>query len=197
MANIVKFRPFTLNDVDFIHMCKNDSKLNSITVGQWHPFSREEAERWVMGCINNTPDYRFWAVCTPDEEQHAVGWVALTKINPDEGSACFHSVVVADKEYRDGLAWIECYKFIYNYAFIELGLQKVYGSQFTDHLASSAISKAFFTNEERIEYGAVVKNGIPHDVRHSYLLRDAYLQHLEAGDYQTNAIIKRIVKPIK
>ena len=43
MEKTVCFRDFEVRDIDFIYKCKNDEKLNSMIVGQWHPFTYEEA----------------------------------------------------------------------------------------------------------------------------------------------------------
>ena len=49
---VVLFRNFEERDIDFIYKCKNDEKLNELTVGQFHKFTYEEAEKWVHGCMN-------------------------------------------------------------------------------------------------------------------------------------------------
>ena len=43
MDSTVLFRDFEDRDIDFIYHCKNDEKLNEMIVGQYHPFTYEEA----------------------------------------------------------------------------------------------------------------------------------------------------------
>ena len=47
------FRDFEERDIDFIYHCKNDEKLNSMIVGQWYPFTYEEAVKWYKKAVGN------------------------------------------------------------------------------------------------------------------------------------------------
>lgn len=73
MPPTVIFRDFEERDIDFIYRCKNDEKLNSMIVGQWHPFTYEEACDWVHGCMGEHETYKFWAIATNDEEKRLTG----------------------------------------------------------------------------------------------------------------------------
>ena len=98
MDNTVLFRDFEDRDIDFIYKCKNDEKLNSKIVGGFHPFTYEEAVKWVHGCMGEHETYRFWAVCTHDDEKRIVGWVSISQIDRKNHSACFHGIVIADED---------------------------------------------------------------------------------------------------
>ena len=117
MERTVCFRDFEERDIDFIYKCKNDEKLNSMIVGQWHPFTHEEATKWVHGCMGEHETYKFWAIATNDEEKRIVGWVSISNIDKVNQSVCFHGIVIGDPMYRDGFAWIESYLFILEYVF--------------------------------------------------------------------------------
>ena len=101
MERTVLFRDFEERDIDFVYQCKNDEKLNSMVVGQWHPFTREEAKQWVYGCMGVHDSYRFWAICTNDNEKRIVGWISLSNIDNETKRAHFHGIVIADPLYRD------------------------------------------------------------------------------------------------
>ena len=117
MERTVCFRDFEERDIDFIYKCKNDEKLNSMIVGQWHPFTYEEAAKWVHGCMGEHETYKFWAIATNDEEKRIVGWVSISNIDKVNRSACSHGIVIADPAYRNGLSWIEAILFIYEQFF--------------------------------------------------------------------------------
>ena len=106
MERTVCFRDLEERDIDFIYKCKNDEKLNSMIVGQWHPFTYEEAAKWVHGCMGEHETYKFWAIATNDEEKRIVGWISLSNIYKVNRSACSHGIVIADPAYRNGLSWI-------------------------------------------------------------------------------------------
>lgn len=194
MEQTVLFRDFEERDIDFIYRCKNDEKLNSLIVGPYHPFTYEEAVKWVHGCMGEHDTYKFWAVCTNDEEKRIVGWVSISQIDHTNKSACFYGIVIADEEYRDGMAWIQAYLFVYEYVFEKLGLNRLFGSNLEEQLASYSMGIAMFETIEGIARQAVFKNGKYNNVVHASILRDEYFLHKEQGDFEYKKIISRLLE---
>ena len=192
MEPTVSFRDFEERDIDFIYKCKNDEKLNSMIVGDWHPFTYEEAVKWVHGCMGEHESFKFWAVCTNDEEKRIVGWISISKIDKVNQKACFHGIVIADPGYNDGFAWIESYLFVYQYCFEVLGLNRVYGESIVGHKQSNNIGKIIYVEHEGTKRQAIFKNGRFYDLTYGALLKDDYFMHKSNGDYTMRAIIKRI-----
>lgn len=192
MDNTVSFRDFEERDIDFVYRCKNDEKLNSMIVGEFHPFSYEDAVKWVHGCMGEHETYKFWAICTNDNEKRIIGWVSISNIDKHNKSVCFYGVVIADENYHDGFAWIESYLFVYNYCFEILGMNRVYGESLIGHKQSNNIGSIFFVQQEGIKRQAVFKNGQFRDLAFEALLREEYLFHKTNGDYSMRSIIKRI-----
>ena len=192
MESKVSFRDFEERDIDFIFRCKNDEKLNALIVGQWHPFTYEEAVRWVQGCMGVHDTYKFWAICTNDKEMRIVGWTSLSEINLVDNSACFHGIVIADPDYRDGFAWIETYLFVYSYAFEQLNLNYVYGSALTDHITSQTMRRVMYSKTIEKKENAVFRDGKYHDVSKGVLFKEDYINHKIQGDYEFKAILKRL-----
>lgn len=194
MESTVAFRDFEERDIDFIYKCKNDEKLNSMIVGNWHPFTREEAEKWVHGCMGEHETFKFWAVCTNDDEKRIVGWVSLSNIDKKNRSACFHGIVIADQNYRNGLAWMESCKFIYKEAFEVMGLNRVFGSCRVDHKLSMSTGPAFFSQIEGYAREAVFVDGKFIDICYRSLLAREYFEHKNAGDYEMSKILRRMAQ---
>lgn len=192
MEQTVCFRDFEERDIDFIYRCKNDEKLNEKIVGQYHPFTYEEAVKWVHGCMGEHESYKFWAVCTNDEEKRIVGWISLSEIDNVNNSACFHGIVIADEEYRDGIAWIQSYLFIYEYVFEYLGLNRLYGSNLEDQKASYYMGFAMCETQEGVEREAIFKNGKYNNIIYSSILKREYFEHKENGDFELIKIIRRL-----
>ena len=197
MSNTVCFRDFEERDIDFVFKCKNDEKLNSLIVGDWHPFTYEEAANWVRGCMGEHETYKFWAICTNDDEKRIVGWVSLSQIDNQKKTAFYHGIVIGDPEYRDGMAWIESYLFIYDYAFEKLALDKIYGKALISHKASQMMRKVMFGQTISIENDAVIKDGKLFDVSLGVLNRDTYEEHRKNGDYNIQSVLKRMKKELK
>ena len=164
MENTVSFRDFEERDIDFVYKCKNDAKLNSMIVGDYHPFTYEEATKWVHGCQGEHETYKFWAVCTNDEERRIIGWVSLSHIDKVNSSAQSHGILIADPEFRDGSAYRESSLFVNNYVFHDLKLNRLTGSCLKEHILSRAKMEADYWTLEGIERESIFKNGQYHDV---------------------------------
>ena len=192
MGKTVLFRDFEERDIDFLYRCKNDEKLNSLIVGQYHPFTYEEAVDWVHGCMGEHETYKFWAICTNDDEKRIVGWAALSKIDKINQSAFTHSIVIGDPAYRDGFAWIETVLFLFEYSFERLGLNRVYGESLLGNLASNLVESLMFMTREGVFRQAAFKNGQFYDISYAAILKDEYFAHKEAGDYELPKLIRRL-----
>ncbi len=192
MQQTVCFRDFEERDVDFVYRCKNDEKLNSMIVGNFHPLTYDEAQKWVKGCMGEHDTFKFWAICTNNEEKRIVGWVSLSQIDRINESVCFHGILIGDPEYRNGFAWIEAYLFILKYTFEHLGLNRLYGSSIIGNKASNAAGELFLFQCEGILRESVFRKGKRYDVRLSSILKDEYFKNKEEGKYELKSILKRI-----
>lgn len=192
--NTVIFRDFEERDIDFVYKCKNDEKLNSLIVGEYHPFTYEEAAEWVHGCMGEHETFKFWAVCTNDEEKRIIGWAALSKIDKENRSAKFHSIVIGDQMYRFGQAYIETYLFVFKYVFEHLGLNRLYGSAIIEHKLSNTMAEVMFQKEEGVLRQAVFKNGCFHDEAVCAILKEEYFNHKQNGDFEMPSILKRVLQ---
>jgi len=187
----VAFRDFEERDIDFIHRCKNDEQLNSMIVGEFRPFSYEESVKWVHGCMGEHETYQFWAVCTNDEKKNIVGWASLSQIDKTNKSAFFHGIVIGDPNFRKGFPWIEIQQFVIDYAFQNLGVNRLEFSCLAEHPTSMYIGPAMFFKQEGLFREAVYKNERFYDVAYFGLLRDEYMEHYNNGDYELMSIIER------
>ena len=192
MQPTVIFRDFEERDIDFIYKCKNDEKLNSLIVAQYHPFTYEEAVDWVRGCMGEHETFKFWAIATNDEEQRIVGWVALSHIDKISRKAETHSIVINDPDYNDGFAWMEAALHLFYYGFEVLGLHKIYGHSLIGHHQSNLMEKLLFMHMDGILRDEIFKNGRYYDVSYASILEDEYFAHKAAGDYEIKSMIKRI-----
>lgn len=197
MEPTVLFRDFEERDIDFVYKCKNDEKLNSMIVGQFKPFSREDAEKWVHGCMGEHDNFKFWAICTNNEEKRIVGWMAISQIDRVNKSVFTHSIVVNDPDYNDGYAWIESVLHMFSYSFDKLGMNRVWGESVVGHPMSRRIGPLLFMTNEGTMRQASYKNGYFVDLQIDAILREEYYSHRDAGDYDMMKIIRRLRKILK
>lgn len=191
MEKTVCFRDFEERDIDFIYKCKNDEKLNNMIVGQWHPFTYEEASKWVHGCMGEHETFKFWAIATNDDERRIVGWAALSQIDKVNNSAFFHSIVIGDERYRNGFPWVETQLFVITYAFEQLQVNRLGYSCLSEHPSSMTIAPVMFFSQEGLLRDAVYKHERYYDEALFSLLKDEYYLHKKAGDYELDSTILR------
>lgn len=189
----IDFRFFEERDIDFIYKCKNDEKLNHMIVGQYHPFTYEEASLWVRNCMKgDRDDLQFWAICTNDDEKKIIGWASISKIDKINRSAFGNGTVIADKDYKDGMAFIETQLYLFKYVFEILKLNRFYGCSLIGNKSSNLVSKLLLMKTEGILRQAVFKNDQFYDLQYDGILRDEYYAYKDAGEYEMKAILKRL-----
>ena len=105
--------------------------------------------------------------------------------------------MIGDRDYQDGLAWIETYLFVYEYVFERLNLHRLYGTAINEHKSTILIRSVMFSQTEGIMRDAAFKNGRYYDVSISSVLSNEYFQHKNAGEYEMSAILRRMRKAIK
>lgn len=196
MEKTVYFRTFEETDADSIYQWKNDDNLKKLSVGLNRRMCKNEALEWVKARMMHNPYQYWWAICAKDTDK-IIGYMSLNNIHYINRSAEFGGLVIGDKEYQDGYAWIESYLFLYEYAFDRLGLNRVFGMNLVDHTTSSFIGSIFFSQKEGVLRQAIFKNGQYHDAVIGALLREDYVAHKEKGDYEMEAVMKRMFKKIR
>lgn len=196
MEKTVFFRAFEEEDAGLIYKWMNDDELKKMSTGLNRRMCKEEALDWVKARMRHN-DYRvFWAICAKDTGK-MIGYACLTDIHYINSSANFSGVVIGDKDYQDGIAWIETYLFMYEYVFERLNLNRIYGHAIDDHKATIAMREAMYSTTEGVMRQAAFKNGRFYDVSISSLLRSEYFSHKEKGEYEVLAVMKRLAKIAK
>lgn len=191
MERTVYFRSFEEDDATLIYQWLNDDDLKALSIGLNRRLCKDEALDWVKARMCHNPYQVWWAICAKDTNE-MIGYVSLTDIHYINSSANFSGIMIGDKNYQDGFAWIETYLFVYEYAFERLGLNRVYGDAIAEHTTSQMMRKLMFETIEGIQRQAAFKNGRYYDVSMASLLRSEYMEHKEKGDYEMSAILKHL-----
>jgi RimJ/RimL family protein N-acetyltransferase len=196
MEKTVYFRSFEEEDAELIYKWMNDDDLKKLSVGVNRRMCRDEALEWVKARMRDDRNNVWWAICAKDTNK-LIGYMSLNSIHYINRSADFGGLVIGDKEYQDGSAWIESYLFLYEYAFERLGMNRVYGVHLVDHSTTSFIGSVFFSQKEGIMRQAFYKNGRFYDASIGALLSEDYFAHKQCGDYELEAVMKRMMKKIR
>lgn len=190
MEGTVLFREFEERDIDFVYRCKNDDKLNKMVVGQYHPFTYEEAEKWVHGCMGEHETYKFWAVCTNDNEKRIVGWVSLSKIDLLNRSVCHNGLMIADNSYRGGTVKFEVMLYSMDYAFSVLKVHRLYGSCLSEHPVSPYMLTVLGFAFEGTHRDSVFKNGRFYDINDFSILESEYFEKKSNNRYEVGSLLQ-------
>lgn len=193
MKKTVYFRAFEEEDAPNIYEWTNNDELKTLSIGLNRRICKDEALEWVKARMRHNPYQAWWAICAVDSNK-MIGYMSLTDVHYINSSANFSGIVIGDKDYQDGFAWIETYLFVYEYAFERLGLNRVYGEAIIEHDTSQMMRKLMYTTTEGLKRQAVYKNGRFYDVTISSLLREEYYDHKKKGDYEILAILKHLRK---
>ena len=192
MEKTVFFRAFEEEDIDAIYQWKNDDELNKLTVGLNRKVCRDDVAKWVRSKMPHNPYEVFWAICANDETKKIIGYTQLTEIHFINSSANFSGIMIGDRSYQDGFAWLETYLFIMEYAFERLGLNRLYGSSIIGHKDSNNIGRLLLWTREGIMRQAVYKNGCFYDEAIGSILKSEYFDNKSKGLYELKAILKRL-----
>lgn len=196
MEKTVYFRAFEEEDTELIYKWMNDDELKKLSVGVNHRMCHNDVLTWVRARMSDSRSQVFWAICAKDTNE-MIGYMSLNNIHYVNRSAEFGGLVIGNRNYQDGIAWIESYLFLYEYAFERLGMNRVYGTHLVDHSTTSFMGAVFFTQQEGILRQAYYKNGKFYDASIGALLSKDYFAHKENGDYELDAVMKRIMKKIR
>lgn len=195
MNNTVYFRAFEEEDVELIYKWMNDDDLKKMSIGLNRRMCKEETLDWVKARMRHNNYQVFWAICVKDTDK-MIGYACLTDIHYINRSANFSGIVIGDKDYQDGMAWIETYLFIYEYVFERLNLNRLYGTAIDEHESTVLMRSVMFSTTEGVMRQAVFKNGRYYNVSISSLLSCEYFQHKNNGDYEMTAVLRRMRKVI-
>lgn len=191
MEKTVYFRAFEEEDAELIYKWMNDDELKKLSVGVNRRMCRDEALDWVKARMRDCRNEVWWAICAKDTGS-MIGYAQLTDIHYINSTANLSGIVIGNKSYQNGFAWVETYLFIMEYAFERLGLNSLHGSSILGHKTSNAAGDIFLWHQDGISRQVVYKNGLFYDLKISSILRDEYFEHKQNGEYELKSILTRV-----
>lgn len=191
MESTVYFRAFEEEDAELIYKWMNDDELKKLSIGVNRRMCKVEALDWVKARMRDSRNEVWWAICAKDTNEF-IGYAFLADIHYINRSANYGGIVIGNKDYQDGFAWIETYLFVHEYAFERLGINRLYGDALVSHTTSNTMRKLMYWTVEGVKRQAVYKNGELHDVSMASILKEEYFHHKNNGDYEMSSILKHL-----
>lgn len=196
-GNVIYLRLFELEDYVKTYEWHNDFNLQKSTCGPLRFVSKEIEKSWVLSKSSHNLNEIYLAICAIENDE-MIGWYSITDIDFRNRKCHCSGVVIGDKRYRDGIAYQEAGDLVFNYLIEELNMNRITAACLYEQILARAEMEASFWTLEGIERQAVFKNGSYHDVCRYAILKDDYIKHLQAGDYENKIIrLGRIIKRLR
>ena len=195
-GNTVYLRLFEPEDYEKTYQWHNDFDIQKSTCGPIRFVSKEIEKSWVLSKATNNQQDIYLAICLIENGQ-MIGWYSISDIDYHNRKCHCSGVVIGDKRYRDGEAYLEAGRLAFGYIVYEMNMNRISGSCLREHILSRANMEAGFWTLEGIERQAIFKNGQYHDICHYSILRDEYFEHLNKGEYAPELEVKRQAQIVK
>ena len=195
-GNTIYLRLMEPQDYETTYPWRNDYNIQKMTCGPLRFISEEMEKNWAQNrSLDNTHDI-YLAVCSI-EDNKMIGYTSINDINYINRSCDIGGIVIGDKSSRDGNEITEVYLLLLSYVFDQLNMNRTYGHFLEEHTMTAINVKTYFYEIEGCERQAVYKDGKYHDVILVGLLREDYYRHKEAGDYDFEVTIKRLLRNVR
>ena len=192
----IYLRMLEAEDWEKTYLWHNNSNIQKSTCGPVRIVSKEIEKQWVLDKARHNSNEIYFAICSLDNNK-MIGFASLHDINHLFRSCHWGGIVIGDKGYCDGIEYLQASLLILDYAFSQLNMNRVTGSCLREHLISRSQIPALYFEQEGIGKEAIIKNGRKYDEYYYALLYESYREHMEAGDYDVNRLIMRVVSNSK
>lgn len=193
MEYSVYLRPFLQDDYIKINKWRNDEELQSLTCGRFRMVSLEIEKKWVYDKMTHNTTEEYFAICLNDGSDEMIGYFSIREIDHINRKAHFAGIVI-DPQYQDGTYMIDTNLIMLEYAFEDLGLNRVTGSCLEQDTVSRIMMEIFGFELEGIEKQSIYKHHVYNNVCKYALLYSGYKRMKETGEYSLPRIAKRTIK---
>jgi len=194
MKRSIKFRAFREEDHVLLNKWRNDEDIQHL-VGRYFRYVSLEMEReWVKKVMLDNTVNIYLAICLNDESEQIIGYTSLNDINYHDRTAITGGLVIGEKSQRDANIIIDFYLMLYDYAFNQLNMNRLYGYCLESHKSTIRMACMMGHVVEGVSRQAIFKNGDYQDLINLAILKEDYQKLQNAGGYEFKEIIKRLTK---
>lgn len=194
MKRSIKFRALREDDCILINKWRQDEEIQRL-IGHYYRFISLEMEReWVKKVMMDNTNNIYLAICLNDGTEQMIGYTSLNNINYHDRTAVTGGLVFGEKDYRDGVTLIDYYLMIFDYAFNQLNMNRLYGYCLEAHKTTIRMACMMGHEIEGISRQGIFKNGEYHNLVNLAILKEDYLKIFNSGGYTLKEITKRLSK---
>jgi RimJ/RimL family protein N-acetyltransferase len=192
MKRSIKFRALNEDDCILMHKWRQDEEIQRL-VGRYYKFISLEMERtWIKKVMMDNTENIYLAICLNDESEQMIGYTSLNNINYHDRTAITGGLVFGEKDYRDGIMLIDYYLMIYDYAFNQLNMNRLYGYCLESHKTTIRMAVMMGHEIEGISRQGIFKNGEYQNLVNLSILKEDYSRILNSGGFTLKEITKRL-----
>jgi RimJ/RimL family protein N-acetyltransferase len=169
----IYLREFQSEDYHLLSTWHQDSELYELTAGNKYFYSHEHEKKWIEDKIHNSSTQLYCAICLKKTNE-MIGYVGITDIDLRNRKAIFNSLVIGSKDYRGKGIATKAVILILDYAFFELGLNRITSFYMIKNKVSQLVGKFVGFKEEGILKQWIYKNNQFHDVIIASILKSNY-----------------------
>jgi ribosomal-protein-alanine N-acetyltransferase len=169
----VFLRAFELEDHKKINRWRRDDAVYRLTGGNKYFVSSERDRKWVEEKIFNHNSELYLAICLIANEE-MIGYVSLSNIDHRNRRAEWSGVVIGEAQDRGQNYASQAIYLLLDYAFSELGLERVSGQWLDENQVSIFVGKMLGFQQEGILRRYVYKGGRHHDLIIMSMLKEEF-----------------------
>lgn len=189
----VYIRAFRESDAEAINKWRNDENIMELTCGRFRYVDIEMERSWVHSKIMNNSTEEYFAICLNDGSDKIIGYQCIREIDNYNRSAHAAGIVI-DSDYHDGVYMIDAFLLLLEYAFVNIGLNRLTGSCLEHHIVSRTMMEMLGFSLEGVERESLYKHHKYMNVCRYAILYEEYKNLIAAKGYELAAIAKRAIK---
>jgi ribosomal-protein-alanine N-acetyltransferase len=170
----IYLRAFEIEDYKKINQWRKDAEMNKLTTSPKRFVSSEVEKRWVEEKIFSQNE-RYLAICLLSNDT-IIGYMSLIDIDMLNRTAFWSGYRIGDKENREKGYGSQAAMLLLEYAFEELGMNRVYGESLEDNKVSLKICESLGFKREGVLRNHVFKNNAFHNIVPLGKLKEEYEQ---------------------
>lgn len=177
-GKIIYLRCLEMEDLEKTWQWHNDFEIQKMTCGPMRFVSKEIERKWIESKVLDNQKDIYLSICAI-ENNEMIGLISINNIDYLNRRCFCGGIVIGNKQYRDGQAYIESITLMKKYVFEQLNMHKLTGSCLETHIMSRAHMEIEGYVQDGILRDDVFKNGQYHNVLLFSLLRKDYYANLE------------------
>ena len=169
----VFLRALKPEDYKKVNRWRRDDEVYRLTCGNKYFISSERDRKWMGEKILDDEFEIYLAICLVSTEE-MIGYISLSDIDYRNRRADWSGIIIGEQQYRGQNYASQAIYLLLDYAFSEMGLERVSGHWLDEHEVSIFLGKMLGFQYDGVLRRYVYKGGRYHDVIVMSMLREEF-----------------------